>query len=109
MENLATSSPKKRQHRSQEEKRGLINDQASSGLTIKDFCDSHKIYPTQFYTWKRKLFTPKKEKLASNNFVEITSPSIPGEVEVHFPNGVKVILPNGSDLSTNLIKSLLVA
>jgi putative transposase len=33
----------------------LIEEQPTSGLTIKDFCKQHKIAVSGFYNWQKKL------------------------------------------------------
>ena len=98
-------TPKKK-YRSDEEKRMLINNQASSGLTIKEYCNSHGIFPTQYYDWKRKLLPSKIEAEKPSHFVELTPPIHSNTMEILFPNGIKVSLPVGSTLSCELIKSI---
>jgi len=44
-----TPTPKKI-YRSNEQKRNLIQAYTSSGLTVREFCQSQGIFATQFYT-----------------------------------------------------------
>ncbi len=94
----------------------------SSGLRVKEFCQNECILESKFYYWKRRLREHKIDKERQPDFVPIafsgSSPqlqtksraqqrSIPEHMhpcdenvfEIVYPNGVKLRVPVGADLT----------
>ena len=92
----------------------------SSGLRVKDFCRNECILESKFYYWQRKSRERDSRKEQSPGFVPIVFPGsnplppakglsrpalehvAPGNdnvLEIVYPNGVKVRVPAGIDLS----------
>ena len=65
----------------------LIRQYRKSGLSVSQFCDQHDLNRTTFYGWIRKYSQ-------NSGFAEIKpKPMANSQVELCFPNGIKVILP----------------
>ena len=94
-----TPTPKKI-YRSNEQKRNLIQAYTSSGLTVREFCQSQGIFATQFYTWKKQILGIPN----SDSFVELKTPSIGRTVEVTFPNGIRLCASDTSVLTSSFLK-----
>jgi len=101
--------PQKRQYRTKAEKRALIEQQITSGHSVKSFCEEQGLYPSQFYEWKRKLSPKENPNSSSEHFTQVSLPIGSHAIEVHFPNGIKLSLTDGSHLSAAMIQKLLVA
>lgn len=99
-----TPTPKKI-YRSNEQKRNLIQAYTSSGLTVREFCQSQGIFATQFYTWKKQILGIPN----SDSFVELKAPSIDRTVEVTFPNGIRLCASDTSVLTSSFLKIILQA
>ena len=57
--------------RSGEEMQYLINEQAASDLTVKQFCKEHRTSEAVFYYWQKKLKGDKPGKVSRAGFKEI--------------------------------------
>jgi transposase-like protein len=55
--------------------RAIIENQATSGMSITAYCRDAQIKPSYFYTWRRRL---KKQQPCSGGFLEL----IPGSLTV---------------------------
>ena len=78
----------------------LIKTCHESGMSNKTFCEQHGIGQAMFYYWKKKYI--ESQSTTDGNFipVQIRRNLIPmGELEICYPNGVKLKLPQGIDLS----------
>jgi len=89
------------QQRTQQQWQQIINQQASSGLTVLTFCKQHSITPSNFYTWRKRLTTPKAETLAppstgsfdnKQDWISLSQNKVPAssqwDIELTLPNGV---------------------
>lgn len=57
-----------KKHRTPEQWQTLINQHRNSGLSIKQFCQQHKLACSCFYTWRKRLAeqaTPTQEPYQS--------------------------------------------
>lgn len=90
----------------------LIEAQASSGMSVLEYCLKRKVSTASFYGWKRRLAgrtskpTAAAMKLVNNrpgasNFVAIDLPAMPGvpssHCEVLLVDGRRVRIPAGFD------------
>ena len=68
-------------------------------VSRKDFCIAHNISQANYYYWQKKY---QESLVKSDNFipVKIQQPFTSSkEIEICYPNGVRVKLPQGSDLA----------
>ena len=71
--------------------RGLVAEQADSGLSAPAFCQEHQINLPQFYRWRRR-FRTKQPTSASAGFVELVACSQHG----NYPgSGIRICLSDG--------------
>jgi hypothetical protein len=73
--------------------------QRASGLTIRNYCEQHKINTKTFYGWLKRI--PLK-KNTSCGFIQLTLPVTPQVVEVRIttPNGYHVDVKETCNLRT---------
>ena len=64
--------------------RAIIENQATSGMSITAYCRDAQIKPSYFYTWRRRL---KKQQPCSGGFLEL----IPGRL-TEAASGVRIHL-----------------
>jgi len=87
----------------------MIERQQYSGLSVSDFCAQEYIHPVTFYYWRRRL--SQKRDSSSPVLVPVRLEQTPRVVpngfpiELLYPNGVKVSLPQ--DSAPSLIRSLI--
>ena len=99
----------KTQRQLEQSMRNLISKQADGNQSIIEFCLSHKILPTKFYYWKRKLKSnnrKKAEKFTATNkspnaFIPISLPAMHNPdnsemIELQFPTGLRVCIPTST-------------
>lgn len=78
----------------------LIKSCKESGMSNKDFCQQHGIGQGMFYYWQKKLQESKQE--LSSGFISVKVKnefSLTNPIEIGYPNGVKLRLAQGTDLS----------
>ena len=79
----------------------FIQEWQQSGLTQVIFCEHKKISPNTFTNWHNKYKAQPNALIKA--FIPVTiarnEQTICGEIEIHYPNGVRVVLPKHSDLS----------
>ena len=94
----------------------------SSGLSVKDFCENECILQSKFYYWKNKSIKNNRDKEQPSNFVPIVFSSSNSQMqtkrkvqqkptlehadstacdifEIIYPNGVKLRVPIGADIT----------
>lgn len=84
----------------QEKMFSLIKSCKESGKSNKDFCQQNGIGQAMFYYWQRKLQESKQE--LSTGFISVKVKnefSFTNAIEIAYPNGVKLRLAEGTDLS----------
>jgi len=69
--------------RSSEEMQYLLGEQASSGLSVKQFCKEHHLSEAVFYYWQKKLKGGKPAKVSLVGFREIVVKSGNGSFSEH--------------------------
>ena len=90
--------------------RGVIRDQATSGLSIQAFCFDREVSPASFYQWRRRLDETKRREVgaasnppqpASSQFVAIDLPASLSRTasccEVVLADGRRVLVPEQFD------------
>jgi hypothetical protein len=79
----------------------LVEQWQQSGLTQVEFCKTIDICPNTFTNWHNKY--KKQPNALVKAFIPVTiarnEQTSCGEIEIHYPNGVRVVLPKNSDLS----------
>ena len=89
----------------------LVRKHQSGNLTIAQFCRKHKINQWVFWYWKKKLVCKdaspmpvksQKEPLPQVAFHPVRSsteivPGQGGKIEIHYPSGVQVDIPDTYD------------
>ncbi|TPE43341.1 IS66 family insertion sequence element accessory protein TnpA [Pontibacter mangrovi] len=74
----------------QEKMLQLVELYEESGLSQRAFCQEQGLKLSQFTYWIHKV---RKEKQATSGFVQLSPPEPAAQLEVIYPNGVKVRLP----------------
>ena len=83
-------------HRSESDWQKIIQQHATSGLTVRAFCKQHQVGDKSFYLWRSRLETPTVES-PSINLVDITdivntSPLSCWHIELDLGDGIKLNL-----------------
>jgi len=93
-------------HKTQTEMESLLLKYEQYSGTKKTFCAEQGIRPHTLYYWQRKL-TEQSPSKRNNKFIalEVEKPISTGQIEVAYPNGNRVLLPQ--DCSFPLIEQLL--
>jgi hypothetical protein len=60
------------------------------------FCQGHNITVHSFGYWRTKYL---KQQKPSDNFTELAAAIQVNKLEIHYPNGVRILIPSGSDMS----------
>lgn len=65
----------RRHERSEQERRGIVEDFVNSEEPLVDYCSSRGISIHQYYKWRREVYGPsyKKRACAKGSFIEFTS------------------------------------
>jgi len=70
--------------------RGLIDQQARSGQSIRAWCEANGIKQGQYYAWKARLRAPQPEKTGkSGAFIPLELPS-PGTLSIAFGRDIQI-------------------
>jgi len=93
---------------SQEEKEGHVNRWKESGMTKKAYSEHAGINYWAFKRWcEQHGYVKKREPLLQAGFIQLKPSSLPptGNLEVIYPNGVRIQLPatNNKELLRTLI------
>jgi hypothetical protein len=78
----------------------LIKTCEESGLNNKTFCEQHGIGQAMFYYWKKKYI--QSQSTHERKFISVRIKDTQfqtGEIEICYPNGVRIKLSQGIDLS----------
>lgn len=65
----------------------LVREWENSGKNREDFCKEHGINLGRFAYWRTQYLA--REKTTGDDFVAVT-PSVASEMEIQYPNGVKL-------------------
>ncbi|GJM64663.1 IS66 family insertion sequence element accessory protein TnpA [Persicobacter diffluens] len=79
----------------------LVDKKESSNLKTADFCKAEGISLACFYKWKRKKqeYEENEDPFIELEIEEAEEQEVPGEIELHFPNGTKMFFPANIPLS----------
>jgi len=93
-------------HKTQIEMESLLLKYEQYSGTKKSFCAEQGIRAHTLYYWQRKLSEQRPSK-RDNKFIalQVERPSSLGQIEVAYPNGNRILLPQ--DCSFSLIERLL--
>ncbi|HIE87803.1 MAG: IS66 family insertion sequence element accessory protein TnpB [bacterium] len=85
-----------RVHRSESDWKKLIEQHATSGLSVRAFCKQHQVGDGSFYLWRKRLAVPPVDTPAIN-LVDITGivstePSARWHIELDLGDGIKLNL-----------------
>ena len=79
----------------------LVEEWKQSGESQTYFCQSKNLYSHIFHYWLRRY--KDQQGPTSSGFIPVTIPISDkanyGGIEIHYPNGVRILLPKNSDLS----------
>jgi len=84
-----------------EEMFALCREWEASGKNREDFCREHGINLGRFAYWRSQYLS--KEKATGDDFVSVT-PGVASEMEIQYPNGVKLKVPK--DIPVSELKTL---
>jgi len=90
----------------EEEMFALVKTCIASEISNKDFCTLNKISQANYYYWQKKYL--ESQQVEPDDFIPVKFPrrvAAITEIEICYPNGVCIKLPQGSDLS--LIRSFI--
>lgn len=83
--------------------------QRQSGLSIRAYCETHAVSVSTFYYWRKRYRWSSESKSAGENRTAFLDAGLfglnSGSCEVHFPNGMRVLLQPG--LPGEQLRSLL--
>ena len=79
----------------------MIEDWQSSGKSKKQYCLENGINEAKFYYWYSRLNRKQDTPLG---FIPIEKPSVAREIEVFYPNGVKLKFNGALSLLAQLIR-----
>ena len=86
-------------HTKEEQMFELIEKWEKGDLSIKKFCLRENITYFTFQYWRKKLL--ESARLSGFVSIEAPAPACPlGKLELHYPNGVKITLPENSSLDS---------
>ena len=81
----------------------LIEEWEQSGESQTSFCKNKNVSFHTFYYWLRRYKDQPQGTTTSKAFIPVTIPvnkkTSNNEIEIHYPNGVRIVLPKNSDLS----------
>ncbi len=83
--------------------RGLIEEQAQSGMSAAVFCRDHHLKVEQFYRWRRRLRHPGQDTDKSEGFVQLIPSSkqvTNSGIRLHVSPGLYIELERGFDPDT---------
>ena len=80
------------QRKSREEMFPLVSEWSSGNETQREFCQSRGLRPSTFSYWHKKYQEAHSQQTAP--FTEVV-PEVKSTIEICYPNGVKVHLPEG--------------
>jgi transposase-like protein len=84
----------------------LIEKCNESGLSNKQFCEEYDLPQHLFYYWQNKHRSKNSEGEAGFVPVNLNGRNkVSGSIEIHYPNGVRLQLPEGTGMS--MVKSLI--
>ena len=69
-----------------------FKNQASSGLTIAEYCKKHKLHTSRWYYWRSRKLKKSKAAPAASSFAQVRvrdSKKEPG-ILIRLPNGIEV-------------------
>jgi len=92
--------------KSYEEMKRVVESCQSSGMSNKSYCKQAGIPLSKYYYWQKKL--REDQEKPADKFIPIEigeAGSHPHQIEISYPNGVRLKLPQGSPLT--LISSLI--
>lgn len=92
---MATPTRKPRKTRAEWQK--LVNDFATAGLSVTEFCKSREVSYPSFSKWRVALQErPKKRPASSPDFLELSAPS--PATNVRFPDHYEIELALGDQV-----------
>jgi transposase-like protein len=88
------TSTTKRQRWTPEHARAILERQASSGLTVRDFAERERLEPARLYYWRERL------GMSSGQHLAVSAASMPEraafvEVRSHRPSRIELVLRTG--------------
>ena len=87
----------------------MMEQQQTSGLTVREFCTAENISPANFYYWRKRLLLEENPEATRLVPVCIEKPKrqpepVHGNLELTYPNGVRISVSTKCEL--NLIREL---
>ncbi|HEX3850916.1 MAG TPA: transposase [Polyangiaceae bacterium] len=94
------TSTTKRQCWRPEQARAVLEKQASSGLTVREFAERERLEPAWLYRWRERLGFSAGQQLAATAATAATAASMPEraafvEVRSHGPSRIELVLRAG--------------
>jgi len=88
----------------------MVERRRSSGLTVHAFCEAENLNLATYYYWHQRLRFKESEETPTLIPISIEKPGQHSEVnrenlELTYPNGVRISVPRHSEL--NLIRELI--
>ena len=88
----------------------IVERRQSSGLTVRAFCEAENLNLATYYYWHQRLRLKENEEPSTLVPISIQKPRRQSEsnwenLELTYPNGVRISVPRHSEL--NLIRELI--
>jgi predicted acetyltransferase len=103
MPNLSQQEYRKRKQENKIEMLQFIEEWKQSGESQTTFCKNKKLSFHIFYYWLRRYKDQSRPATTRKAFIPVTIPvnemTSSNEIEIYYPNGVRIVLPKNSDLS----------
>jgi len=103
MPNLSQQEYRKRKQENRINMFQIIKEWEQSGESQTTFCKNKNLSFHIFYYWLRLYKDQSRHAATRKAFIPVTIPvnemTSSNEIEIHYPNGVRIVLPKNSDLS----------
>ncbi len=80
--------------------RDVLERQAGSGLTVRDFCDFEGVSTASFYNWRRRFADDVQPNQPAFVPVSVAQPETPPVLEIVFSDAVTIRVPEGTARQT---------
>jgi putative transposase len=87
-------------HRTPEQWQAYLDQQAQSGLSVKDYCQEQSLAPSNFYSWRKKLSVSPVNNTESNEpWIAVTPTRPPTDSTPQCSTEICLALPGGIQLT----------
>ena len=84
-------------HKTSKEMFPLIAEWESASQTRIEFCETHRLSLSTFAYWRKRYL---EHRTSSDTGFKELHPQVSSQIEIHYPNGVRVSLPANGPMAT---------